>query len=135
MFNQILDQIIPILITATVGILVAIIKSVGDAVISYIEAKKAEIVVKVGVAKYNQQLTFARSMWNVVEENFRLSGIVGNIILQKQEMFDKLVKEKFPSVTDEQIILLRQSIAGEVNEGKEVIASPAEIKEEIVIAE
>ena len=124
MFEQILNQIIPILVTVIVGILVVIIKSVGDAATSYIQAKKDALVLKIGIDKYNQQLAFAGSIWDIVEENFRIGGIVGDIMLQKQEMFDKLLKEKVPSLTDAQIESLRQSIAGVVNSGRDIIIKP-----------
>ena len=125
MLDQILNQIVPILVTVIVGVLVVVIKSVGDAATSYIQAKKDAIVLKIGVDKYNQQLAFAGSIWDIVEENFRIGGMVWDIILQKQEMFDKLLKEKVPSLTNEQKESLRQSIAGVVNSGRDIIVTPA----------
>lgn len=133
--EQMLNQIIPILITAVVGALAVIIKSIGDAVVSFIEVKKEAVVLQMGIDGYNQQLKFAKSIWGIVDENFRLSGIVGDVISQKQEMFEKLIREKVQGITDAQIISLRQTIAGEVNKGKEAVINPAEIKEVIVVTE
>lgn len=116
-----LNQIIPIIITAIVGILVALIKAIGDAVVSLIEVKKKEVIAKIGIDKYNSEKKLALDIFNIVEEHFRLSETVGNVMNEKIEMFDKLIKEKIPSITNDQIITLRQSIAGEVNRGKEVI--------------
>ena len=124
MLQEILNQIVPILVTVIVGILVVIVKSVGDAATSYIQAKKDAIVLKLGVDKYNQELAFAGSIWDIVEENFRIGEIVGDTILKKQEMFDKLLKERVPSLTEAQIESLRQSIAGVVNAGRDIIVTP-----------
>lgn len=123
--ETIIAQILPIVITAIGGVLVVIIKSVGDAVVSYVKAKKEEVVVKIGIDKYNQQLAFGKSIWSVVEEHFRVNEIVGDIVARKQELFDKLLKEKIPTLTDEQIVLLRQQIAGSINATKTIVVTPA----------
>lgn len=119
--QNLLNEILPLLITAIVGILVAIFKAIGDVVINYIEVKKQEVIARIGVEKYNQEKALAMDIWYVVEEHYRLSEKVEVTMNAKIDMFDKLIKEKIPYITDEQIIILRQAIAGEINRGKEAI--------------
>lgn len=119
--QNLLNEILPLLITAIVGILVAIFKAIGDVVINYIEVKKQEVIARIGVEKYNQEKALAMDIWYVVEEHYRLSEKVEATMNAKIDMFDKLIKEKIPYITDEQIITLRQAIAGEINRGKEAI--------------
>ncbi len=119
--QNLLNEILPLLITAIVGILVAIFKAIGDVVINYIEVKKQEVIARIGIEKYNQEKALAMDIWYVVEEHYRLSEKVEATMNAKIDMFDKLIKEKIPYITDEQIITLRQAIAGEINRGKEAI--------------
>jgi Na+-transporting methylmalonyl-CoA/oxaloacetate decarboxylase gamma subunit len=127
--EQVLNQIIPILITALVSILVVIIKGVGEAVVEFIETKKEEVIAKIGKEKYDEQKNLASDVWNFVEEHFRVSETVGKVTEEKIAMFNEELKKRIPSLTDEQIELLRQSIAGQINAGKEVITSPAIVEE------
>jgi hypothetical protein len=129
--NQILAGVMPVVVTAIVGILVAIINSLGKVVEDFIKTKKETLAVQIGTEKYNQQLAFAKSIYAIVEEYFRLNEVVGDKVAQKQEMFDKLLKEKIPYLTDSDLIHLRQAIVGQFNLGKEVIVSPASIEQSV----
>lgn len=124
--ENILNQVIPVVVTALVSILVIVVKGVGDIAVKYIQEKINEVSAKIGTEKYNQQKTLAIDIWNFVEEHFRVSETVGKVTGEKVAMFNEELKKRIPSLTDEQIDLLRQSIAGEVNKGKEVILKDAE---------
>jgi len=124
MVQQIINAIIPLLITAIVGILGVIIKSLGDALIAFIETKKKEIIVKIGSATYNQNLVFAKSAWNIVDEYFRINSTIEKTIDSAQAKFAEEIKKLVPSITDEEIAFLRQTVAGEVNKGRDVIITP-----------
>ena len=124
MVQQIINAIIPLLITAIVGILGVIIKSLGDALIAFIETKKKEIIVKIGSATYNQNLVFVKSAWNIVDEYFRINSTIEKTIDSAQAKFAEEIKKLVPSITDEEIAFLRQTVAGEVNKGRDVIITP-----------
>ena len=124
MVQQIINAIIPLLITAIVGILGVVIKSLGDALVAFIETKKKEIIVKIGSATYNQNLAFAKSAWNIVDEYFRINSNVTKTIDAAQAKFAEEIKKLVPQITDEEINSLRQAIAGEVNQGRDVIVTP-----------
>jgi hypothetical protein len=134
MVQQIINAIIPIAITAIVGILGVVIKSLGDAGVAFIEAKKKELVQKIGVNTYNQNLAFAKAAWNVVDEYFRITPNIEKTFEAKQKMFVDELKKLVPSLTDEEIASLRQIIAGEINKGKDVVVNPAEVAPVVVEA-
>lgn len=129
MFNQIVNTVVPVLVTAIGGILVAIIKSVGDAAIDYIQTKKEHVANQIGDINYNSNLKKAKDIWNIVDEEFRITPTLTKTVEAKQQMFAKLLKSKVPSLTDDEISSIRQAIAGEVNKGKAVVTSDAVAKQ------
>ena len=80
--------------------------------------KIKEVANKIGVDKYSYIKSVALDIWNIVEEKFRVSEVVGKVTDQKIAEFNKLIKEKVPSITDAEIETVRQAVAGEVNKGK-----------------
>jgi hypothetical protein len=126
MLQQILNDIIPVLITAIIAILVAIIKKAGDAVVAWLGKKKEAEGVKIGINTYNQNLAFAKAAWNIVEEFFRINPLVQKTVDSTWSMFATEMKKFVPTLTDDEINQLRQAIAGEVNAGKAVVTAPVE---------
>lgn len=129
MLNQIINTVIPVVATAIGAVLVAVIKVVGDNAVSFLETKKAALVAQTGIDKYNATLQKAKSIWNLVDEEFRITPTLEKTVEAKQEMFNKLLKSKIPSLTDSEINDIRQAIAGEVNKGKDVVTSDAVAKQ------
>lgn len=122
---QIGNGILPIVVTAVVAILGTIITIVGKDFVGFIQAKHDEAVAKAGASTYNQNRKFALDIWNIVDEHFRVSGTVKAAITDKIDLFNKLLLEKIPGLTQSEIDFLRQSIAGEINKGRDVILQPA----------
>lgn len=124
MLQQIINGVVPTLITAIIAVLVAIIKSVGDAVIpvitQYINQKKDLVIQQKGIEKYNSELQIGRQVWGIVEEYFRVNGI-DKTIEDAQTKFKEEILKKIPYLTDDEIKFIEQAIAGEINKGKEAI--------------
>lgn len=125
MLNEIVNTVVPVVVTAIGGVLVAIIKVVGDNLVSYIETKKDALATQTGIDKYNATLQKAKNIWNLVDEEFRITPTLEKTMQAKQDMFNKLLKEKIPSLTDNEINDVRQAVAGEINKGKDVVTSDA----------
>ena len=123
MIQQIINGILPIIVTAVIAILGVAIKSLGDAGVAFIAEKKKELIQKIGQNTYNQNLAFAKAAWNIVDEYFRISPNIEKTFNAKQKMFTDELKKFVPSLTDDEIAQLRQTIAGEVNKGKDVVLS------------
>ena len=116
-----LEQIIPILLTAILGILAVVIKSVGDVTIKYLNTKKEEAIARLGLEEYHKRLATARDIWGVVDEHFRIYDSVAYEIDDKINLFNKLLLERIPSLEQSDLDYLRQTIAGQINQGKDAL--------------
>ena len=126
MLQLISNAITPILISAIVAVLTAIIGIVGNAMVKFLAAKKSAIEQKIGVDKYNADLQVAREVWGIVEEFFRTNPQLTKTIQTAAATFADEIRKKIPGLTDDEVAHLRQAVAGEVNQGKAVItAAPA----------
>ena len=101
----------------------AVIKGVGDAAVSFIEKKKATVVAQIGADTYNQNLTVAEDVWNLVDEYFRITPTVTKTIEAAQEKFSEEIKKAIPDIMDDEIEQFRQAVAGEVNKGKAALTA------------
>ena len=108
-------QIISILILGIVSILV----------------KEGVILIKAITNKIgnSEQLEVAKEVWNIVEEKFRITENAKATLGSKMDMFDNLLLAKLPGLTKEDLENLRQSIAGEVNKGKEAITDTSNLED------
>lgn len=125
MWEQILNAIIGILATALVGVIVVVIKELGDAGVKFLIQKKEEIATRIGIDKYNSLLAFATQCWKITDEYFRITPNVIKTIDNAQLKFKEEILKKFPQLTDDEINQIRQTIAGEINAGRKVIEAPA----------
>lgn len=119
--DTLINQIGPVVIAAVIGILGVTIKAVGNVIIELIQKKKEEVEQKLQIGKHQQELVTAREVWNIVDEKYRITDKVEDLIKSKAADFDKLLKAKVPYLTDEEISELRQAIAGEINQGKKLL--------------
>ena len=119
--NDLLPQVLPTIGVVLTGILVTIIKKIGNEAVEYISKKKEVVEQQLNSDKNREILEVGKQIWNIVEENFRITENLGNFIGSKAEMFDSLLVEKFPVLTEKQIEEIRQTIAGEINRGKEAL--------------
>lgn len=119
--DTLINQIGPVVIAAVIGILGVTIKAVGNVVIELIEKKKEEVEQKLQIGKHQQELATAREVWGMIDEQYRITGKVEDLIKSKAADFDKLLKSKIPYLTDEEISELRQAVAGEINKGKKLL--------------
>ena len=124
MVQQIINAIIPIAITAIVGVLSVVIKTLGDAAVAFIAEKKNEVVTKIGVNTYNQNLAFAKSVWVLVDEYFRVNSNVTKTIDSATTKFVEEMKKLCPQLTDDEIKQLQQIVAGQINQGRDAIVTP-----------
>jgi hypothetical protein len=119
MIQSIINGIVPVMVTVIIGILVATIKSVGDVIIEYIEKKKEAVITEIGINKYNSDLAIARSVWNIVEEYFRINPSIEKTMEAAQKKFEEEILKIIPGLTTAEVEQLRQAIAGEINKGKQ----------------
>ncbi|NRT85219.1 hypothetical protein B0I66_004394 [Clostridium beijerinckii] len=71
--------------------------------------------------KNKNYVTVGKAIWNIVDENFRISKTVEEKVLSKADQFDKLLLAKFPELSQDDVSEIRQTIAGEINQGKAAV--------------
>jgi len=122
MTNQITSILYPILYTC----LTALLAYLSREVIKIMPHIVNFIIAKIGLTNYQKTKAIAWDIWNVVEEHFRISMLVGDMVEAKATLFTSLIKQKLPGITDDEIELFRQAIAGEFNKDKPVIEKELE---------
>lgn len=88
---------------------------------------KTILTLIITILKNKNYYTEAKKIWSMVDENFRISATVEEKIKSKAEEFSKALLTKFPELSQSDIDILRQSIAGEINAGKEVVVSNTDL--------
>lgn len=122
--NELLNQITPALDTALITVLVAFIGYLGKEIVKLVPTIIDFVVAKMGLTNYQKTKLIALDIWNVVEEHFRINEVIGDTVQSKITMFESLIKQKIPGISDADIETVRQAIAGEVNKDKvEIIAA------------
>lgn len=116
-----INQIGPVAVAAVVGIIAVAIKSIGNVIIQLIEKKKQEVEQNLKLNQHQQEIETAKEVWNMIDEKYRISNKVEDLIKSKADDFDKLLLAKIPYLTKEQVQDLRQTIAGEINQGKKLL--------------
>ncbi len=123
MKELLISQIAPIAVTAITAILVAIIKTIGDATLEVLAQKKEQIEQAIKASGHEQDLQTVKEVWNIVEEKFRITENSGTLLSSKADEFNNLLLQKIPGLSQQNIDDLRQSIAGKVNAGKAAVLS------------
>jgi hypothetical protein len=122
LMNDFLTIFYPVLYTFLVGFLGYIGKQVVKLVPKIIDY----VVAKIGLTNYQKSKLVALDIWNAIEEHFRVNGIIEDTVQAKITMFESLIKQKIPAITDKDIELVRQAIAGEINKDKPLILKTIE---------
>ncbi|MDQ0149115.1 cobalt ABC transporter permease [Eubacterium multiforme] len=119
--NEIIPSVGPVLIAAIMGVFVAIVKSVADVIIKYVGKKKEVVEQRLQLDKHIEEVETAKQVWNIVEEKYRITDNIKQLVKSKADEFDKLLLEKIPYLNEKDVKELRLAIAGKVNEGREML--------------
>ncbi|WP_238860850.1 hypothetical protein [Clostridium sp. YIM B02569] len=90
-------------------------------IIKVLESKLVKSGVEETILKNKNYITVGKAIWNIVDENFRISKTVEEKVLSKADQFDKLLLAKFPELSQNDVAEIRQAIAGEINQGKSAV--------------
>lgn len=119
--EKFLDPILSALGVALASVLVVVIKSLGEATREFIKVKVEAMEQKIKESKYNELFEVGKNIWNMVEEKYRVTDNIETLAQSKADIFDKMLLEKFPHLTKEELTEVRQAIAGEYNKGKAML--------------
>ena len=90
-------------------------------IIKVLESKLIKSGIEEQILKNKNYVTVGKAIWNIVDENFRISKTVEEKVLSKADQFDKLLLAKFPELSQDDVSEIRQTIAGEINQGKAAV--------------
>jgi len=124
--TELLNQIIPLLITCIIGVIAVVIKGVGDVAIKFILTKRDETIEKIGRVEYEKRIATALDIWGIVDEHFRINDLIEHTIDDKTNLFNEMLLDRIPSLTQTDLDYLRQTIAGQINSGRGALTAPQE---------
>ncbi len=99
--EKIIEPILTALTLGIVGVILAIIKSVGDVTIQYIAKKKEMVEQKLKLDQHEEEIKKAKQIWNIVEEKYRITDNIKDLAKSKVDYFHKLLLKKIPYLTEE----------------------------------
>ncbi|OAA91281.1 hypothetical protein [Clostridium ljungdahlii] len=87
--------------------------SYGVAVgVTYLKKKREALIKQIGVDQYNKDYKIAQDIYYIVEQQFKFIPQAGE---QKKKAFDKLLVEKIPGISQEELDHFRETICGKIN--------------------
>ena len=107
------------------------LKTILTLLAKVLESKLIKSGLEEKILENKNYITVAKSIWNIVDENYRISKSVEDKLESKADQFDKMLLAKFPELSQDDVAELRQSIAGEVNAGKEVVLSNSTLLQQL----
>lgn len=121
MKELIISQIAPIAATAITAILCIVIRQVGKAGIDLLVTKKKETDQKIEVNGYKSNVDKAFEVWKIVDDKFRLTQNAMEIFGSKEKLFEQILLQRIPGLTQKNIDDFRDTVSGEVNKGREAL--------------
>jgi hypothetical protein len=82
--------------------------------VTYLKKKREALINQLGIDQYNKDYKIAQDLYYVVEQQFKFIPQAGG---QKAKAFDKLLTEKIPGISQEELDHFREAIVGKVNAG------------------
>ncbi|MDR3593561.1 hypothetical protein [Clostridium sp.] len=107
------------------------IKTILTLITKVLESKLVKSGLEATILKNQNYITEAKNIWNMVDENFRISTTVEEKIKSKVDEFNVALLKKFPELSQEDIDNLRQSVAGSVNAGKAAVVDNSTLLQQL----
>ncbi|MCH3962704.1 MAG: hypothetical protein LKE46_00280 [Clostridium sp.] len=80
--------------------------------VTYLKKKKEALINQLGVDQYNKDYKLAQDIFYIVEQQFKFIPNAGE---QKADAFNKLLSEKIPGISQEELDHFREAIVGKIN--------------------
>jgi phage terminase Nu1 subunit (DNA packaging protein) len=107
------------------------IKTILTLITKVLESKLVKSGLEATILKNKNYISEAKNIWNMVDENFRISTTVEEKTKSKVDEFNAALLKKFPELSQDDIDNLRQSIAGEVNAGKAAVVDNSTLLQQL----
>lgn len=103
------------------------IKTILTLIAKVLESKLKKSGLEEIMLRNTNYIIEAKKIWNMIDENNRISKTVEENLESKAEQFDNILLAKFPELTEDDVQEIRQSIAGEINQGKAAVLDNSEL--------
>lgn len=107
------------------------LKTIMQLVAKLLENKLKKSGLEETILKNQNYIIEGKKIWRMIDENYRISKTIEEKLASKTEQFDKLILNKFPELTEEDITQLRQSIAGEFNADKAAVIDNSDLLKQL----
>lgn len=121
MKELLISQIAPIAATAITAILCVVIKQMGAAGIDLLVTKKKESEQNIQTNGYKSTLDKAIEVWHIVDDKFRLTQNALEVFGSKEKLFEQIILQRIPGLTQKNVDDLRDTISGIVNQGRQAV--------------
>lgn len=112
MTNTLLNGVSTIAVQAILTILGLAVTYLITVVVSYLNKKKQAVIKQMGVDQYNANYNLSSKILLALEQQFKFIPSAGAL---KAAAFDKLLLNKVPGLTQDEIDHFRESVVGEFN--------------------
>ncbi|MBV4417071.1 hypothetical protein [Clostridium tyrobutyricum] len=106
------NQIANIIASGVLSVLGALASYGVTVGVNYLKKKRDALIAQMGVDKYNENYKLAQDLYYTVEQKFRFIPDAGK---QKADEFNKLLIEKIPGISQEELNHFREAICGKIN--------------------
>lgn len=121
------NNIIPIITAGIAGTIVKLIYPIGGAAVQLILKKKDQVEQVIKTSGHEADVNAGWEIWRQIDEKWRITNNIETFLISKGDEFLSLMKKKCPGLTDDEIISIRQAIAGEVNKSKSAVLSQSDV--------
>jgi chromosome segregation ATPase len=108
-----------------------LMKELIKILVKLIESKLQKSGIEEAILKNQNYITIAKQIWRQIDEDYRITEKVEDKLKSKAEQFDAKLLSKFPELTQDDIIGIRQALAGEINEGKTEVVSNSTLLQQL----
>jgi hypothetical protein len=106
------NQAMSIFVQAVLAILGVLVSYLTTVAVSYLTKKKEALIKQMDADQYNITYNIAKSIFFAVEQQFKSIPSSGQ---QKADMFNNMLFNKVPGLTQDEIDHFREAVVGEMN--------------------
>lgn len=109
------------------------LKTMIEKIEKVVRGKFDKTIFKEKIEKHPDYFLKAKEIWNMINDDLGISDKVENKVLPKVQKFEKIILARFPELTKEDVVELKNSIIGELNGGKEKVLNQVEHLKQVQI--